>query len=209
MGSDQGRLNNVCRRSYSTKSSVRRAYNSATFSGSLAEELVAEIVEAASGVFLWVRLVVGSLLRGFQNHDTIHDLQRRLRELPHDLENLFMHMLNLVPLFYKVQSLQLFQVVQASREMDTSHMAFQPPNLTAIGLLLAQEDTAFVLNFSCSPLSENKAKARVQETEACLKTCCAGLLELQHWSRDGESDKESEDIQNLLEKPVEQIGSGK
>lgn len=50
------------------------------------EALVTEIVGAAQGVFLWVRLVVRSLLEGLQNHDEIDVLTERLHELPTDLE---------------------------------------------------------------------------------------------------------------------------
>jgi hypothetical protein len=51
--------------------------------------LVEEIVEKANEVFLWVKLVVQSLLAGLGNRDSITDLQRRLRELPSDLEKLY------------------------------------------------------------------------------------------------------------------------
>ncbi|KAH9240798.1 hypothetical protein K456DRAFT_1733445 [Colletotrichum gloeosporioides 23] len=64
-------------------------------------DLNEEIVEAAQGVFLWVRLVVRSLLEGLQNHDDISILTERLRELPTDLENLFRVMLQRVPRRYK------------------------------------------------------------------------------------------------------------
>ncbi|GJC94879.1 small S protein [Colletotrichum higginsianum] len=58
-----------------------------------AQALIGELVEAAQGVFLWVRLVVRSLLEGLQNHDEIDTLTERLRELPTDLEDLFRIML--------------------------------------------------------------------------------------------------------------------
>ncbi|KAK3368750.1 hypothetical protein B0H63DRAFT_529118 [Podospora didyma] len=54
-----------------------------------ARALVAEVVTAADGVFLWVRLVVISLQDGLRNNDTIPILKERLRELPTDLEDLF------------------------------------------------------------------------------------------------------------------------
>ena len=50
--------------------------------------LVDEIVSKASGVFLWVMLVVKSLLDGLTNRDRISDLQKRLRLLPSDLKDL-------------------------------------------------------------------------------------------------------------------------
>ncbi|PMD67148.1 uncharacterized protein K444DRAFT_489832, partial [Hyaloscypha bicolor E] len=51
-----------------------------------AAELVNEVVTKASGVFLWVTLVVKSLLNGLRNRDCIGDLRRRLSELPSDLD---------------------------------------------------------------------------------------------------------------------------
>lgn len=58
-----------------------------------APKLSQEIIDKADGVFLWVRLVVFSLLRGLRNSDQVSDLQRRLRILPPSLEDLFSHIL--------------------------------------------------------------------------------------------------------------------
>ena len=56
-------------------------------------DLVEEIVTKADGVFLWVHLVVKSLLDGLNNYDSISDLQRRLEVLPPDLRDLSKHMI--------------------------------------------------------------------------------------------------------------------
>ena len=53
------------------------------------QQLVEEITEAAEGVFLWVMLVVSSLTTGLSYHDRISDLQKRLRALPTDLDQLY------------------------------------------------------------------------------------------------------------------------
>jgi len=50
-----------------------------------ANELLEAIAQKAAGVFLWVHLVVQSLLAGFVNADRVSDLQRRLDSLPPDL----------------------------------------------------------------------------------------------------------------------------
>jgi hypothetical protein len=55
--------------------------------------LLDNIVERAFGVFLWVHLVVQSLLEGFSNSDRIADLQTRLDALPGDLQVLITRML--------------------------------------------------------------------------------------------------------------------
>ncbi|KAF2100658.1 hypothetical protein NA57DRAFT_74258 [Rhizodiscina lignyota] len=74
------------------------------------QALVDEIVERAQGVFLWVSLVVRSLLNGITNADTIPILQRRLRALPTRLQSFFQHMLDSIDDVYQVQMAQTFQV---------------------------------------------------------------------------------------------------
>ncbi|KAJ4353659.1 uncharacterized protein N0V89_005389 [Didymosphaeria variabile] len=54
----------------------------------LAEAIRSEVHEKASGVFMWVVLVVGILNQEFQR-GRIHALRRKLRELPKDLHKLF------------------------------------------------------------------------------------------------------------------------
>ncbi|PVH83511.1 hypothetical protein DL98DRAFT_615812, partial [Cadophora sp. DSE1049] len=57
-----------------------------SFDSEDAGQLASEIVAKASGVFLWVTLVVKSLLNGFTNRDRMHDLLKRVRAFPTDLE---------------------------------------------------------------------------------------------------------------------------
>lgn len=54
-----------------------------------ANGLTEAIAEMASGVFLWVRLVVRSLLDGLRDGDLVADLHARLLKLPRDPEDLF------------------------------------------------------------------------------------------------------------------------
>lgn len=82
------------------------------------EGLVSEIVEAAQGVFLWVKLVVRSLLEGLQNHNDICTLTERLRELPTDLEDLVQRMLLRIPDRYRQSMSQMFQLLRSSTELE-------------------------------------------------------------------------------------------
>ncbi|KAH6610445.1 hypothetical protein Trco_000465 [Trichoderma cornu-damae] len=76
--------------------------------GAAADGLVLEIAERAHGVFLWVFLVVHSLLRGLRSEDEISDLQRRLRELPRDLYKFFDGMLAAIEDAYREKVSRLF-----------------------------------------------------------------------------------------------------
>jgi hypothetical protein len=76
--------------------------------------LVQELVERSSGVFLWVVLVVASLVSGIRNGDKIPHLHRRVTSLPPDLESLYGHMLKSVDSLYREESSQIFQIFRAS-----------------------------------------------------------------------------------------------
>ncbi|KAF4544448.1 uncharacterized protein LTHEOB_6018 [Lasiodiplodia theobromae] len=67
-------------------------------------ELVHDIVDAAQGVFLWVILVVRSLLEGLTNSDNFKKLQQRLRDLPKDLNEYFERILFSDDNFYNDQA---------------------------------------------------------------------------------------------------------
>ena len=83
------------------------------------KDLVDEIVRTSSGVFLWVSLVVKSILKGFTNHDGISDLRRRLKELPPELDDLYSLMLSSVDPLYPEQASRLIQCVYQSPEPIT------------------------------------------------------------------------------------------
>jgi hypothetical protein len=65
-----------------------------------APALTQEIVEKADGVFLWVSIVVRSLLGGIRNRDELSDLWARLRSMPRELEPLYSHLLGLIEPLY-------------------------------------------------------------------------------------------------------------
>jgi hypothetical protein len=79
-----------------------------------AQSLVDEIQQKAQGVFLWVFLVVRSLLKGLRNVHGISDLRRRLQELPGELEQYFEHMLNSVEKVYQQKTARVFKIMVAA-----------------------------------------------------------------------------------------------
>jgi hypothetical protein len=83
-----------------------------------ASELITEILDAADGVFLWVKLVINSLLRGLRNLDDMSDLQRRLREFPTELESLYAHIMSKIEPCYLEWASKTFQIARAARELD-------------------------------------------------------------------------------------------
>jgi len=80
-----------------------------------ADNLAQQIQSKAQGVFLWVYLVVRSLIRGLINSDRIEDLHRRLNELPTELEKYFELMLDNIEPTYRRQTARVFRVMLNSQ----------------------------------------------------------------------------------------------
>ncbi|KAH7091669.1 hypothetical protein FB567DRAFT_279507 [Paraphoma chrysanthemicola] len=144
-----------------------------------AKALITSIVDSASGVFLWVSLVVESLIEGLQNYDTLEDLDRRLQELPRDLEELFRHMLRKIPPEYKEQSSRFFQLIRSNREQPTNQsFPYIPTALTAVGLYYAEADLNVIMKATIYHMPEEEVQTKVRKVEGRLRSRCAGLLEL-------------------------------
>lgn len=131
--------------------------------------LIREIVMKANGVFLWVTLVVDSLLAGLRNRDDLSVLQQRLRALPADLEHLYEHMLKVrIESVYESQSSRIFQLVQAVDEP-----------LTVLSLALALDEKLHKTIYTREePLNGTEISEKCDTMSDRLKSRCAGLLEI-------------------------------
>lgn len=130
-------------------------------------DLVQDIVNAAKGVFLWVFLVIRSLLEGLTNADRIVDLQRRLPLLPTDLNEYFERILFTVDNFYRKQTSQMFQVTLVARD-TLPLMSYW---------FIDQENPTLLEKLEVRPLSMQINDARLKQMKKRLNACCKGLLE--------------------------------
>lgn len=134
-----------------------------------ADQLVENIVSKASGVFLWVHIVVASLLSGMGFGDRIEDLQRRLDLLPPDLENLYDRMLRGLDPFYLEHAAQLLLLMEAS---------FQ--SLPLLVLSFADEENVDSLRrLDRSHLHGDMIDLRLESMERRLNSRWKGLLEVE------------------------------
>jgi hypothetical protein len=131
-----------------------------------AERLVIEVTGKSSGVFLWVRLVVLSLLEGLQDGDSIADLQNRLLLLPPDLEDLFQKILNRLNPFYFRQASRIFQLVRAASEP-----------LTLLSLSFAEEGFEQCMSAPIKAALKGEVRFRTETMRRRLNSRCKGLLE--------------------------------
>ncbi|KAK7977839.1 hypothetical protein PG988_005329 [Apiospora saccharicola] len=126
------------------------------------------IPNKAEGVFLWVHLVVRSLLEGLTNGDGLRDLTKRLEELAPKLEDLYVHILENLDENYLDHASQLFQVVRAC---DDS------PNLLRIALA-DSEDSEMAMRAPVKPMSSRAKSALCKNMKRKLLSRCRGLLDV-------------------------------
>lgn len=136
-------------------------------------DIIAELVEKASGVFIWVVLAVRSLLNGLRNHDRIEDLRRRLDELPADLKELYSHMVRRMPPIYRQQASQLFQLVLRSIQVQPED------SITALQLSFAEDTADYALARPIEAITPKEESDRAEEVEGRVRSRCCGLLEMQ------------------------------
>jgi hypothetical protein len=129
----------------------------------------------ASGVFLWVTLVLKTLRSGLTNGDDWSELLQRLELLPRTLQELYTQMwlrLNEDEPLYRKQAAFYFRFI-----LDTVQLQSVFPILPAMALVSTQSTVTAILD------SRSKVSAG-ELVRLCLKTCgqlqvrCAGLLEL-------------------------------
>ncbi|KAI0541700.1 hypothetical protein GGR58DRAFT_528776 [Xylaria digitata] len=133
-----------------------------------ADKLLDDITGKASGVFLWVQLVVKSLLAGLNHDDRVSDLERRLNLLPPDLERLYVAIMKDLDPFYLEHASQYFMLLQASKA---------PPEALLFSLA-DEDDPNFALTLTRRPFTEESKTIRIDALRRRLNSRCKGLLEL-------------------------------
>ncbi|KAK0639896.1 hypothetical protein B0T16DRAFT_361557 [Cercophora newfieldiana] len=133
-----------------------------------AQSLTHQIVDKSAGVFLWVRIVVQSLLAGLTNDDRVRDLESRLHSLPPDLEQLYDKILDDLDPFYFDHACQYFQLM----------LVHNGPTRALLLSFADEEDVDFPNRLPVRALRRHKAAARIQTLRRRLNSRCKGLLEI-------------------------------
>ncbi|KAH5068687.1 hypothetical protein HBH95_191200 [Parastagonospora nodorum] len=136
-----------------------------------ASSLIDSIAEKSAGVFLWVYLVVRSLLDGLSNADRLSDLVRRLNALPPGLEELFSKLLRSLDADYFTHACQLLRLVAG---MNRPHLLY---------LYFADnEDENSTIQDETRSLSPDEILSRLETMDRRLMSRCKGFLEVDNRS---------------------------
>ena len=134
--------------------------------------LVNEIVERASGVFLWVFLVVQSLRRGLCNSDTISELQDRLRILPTELEEFFQHILDSVEKVYHRQAARLYLACLSAK------VSVQGVLTTMTASFFDEKAPNFALTRGSYSWNQDEIERRTRHISRRILARCTDLIEV-------------------------------
>ncbi|RSL57438.1 hypothetical protein CEP53_006487 [Fusarium sp. AF-6] len=131
--------------------------------------LANEICRKAQGVFLWVFLVVRSLLKGLSNGDSMRDLQERLEELPSDLEAYFRLMLDNIDTVYRRRTAKVFQ--------SLVHTNSSLPVLLFHFFDIEESNPNYALDNSITPMRDSQALPIVRAKRTQLIAQCKDLVQ--------------------------------
>lgn len=132
-----------------------------------AQNIIEVILDKAQGVFLWVELVVSSLIVGLRSGDRISDLQRRLDRLPQNLEGLFDRIIRDLDSEYMEQAIQYLRVMEACQDAPS-----------AVLFSFADEDPEISVSLQPNHFDRERIDERVENLRKRLNTRLKGLLEI-------------------------------
>lgn len=143
-----------------------------------AEDLMHGISRRASGVFLWVRLVIRHLLVRIRDGDGVAKLQQQLDLIPDDLNCYLAQLFNTIPLDRHYEASVLLQIA-LYEEMDFATL--HPLRLLDLSFIEAGQSD-FLLHkgfkFQQNALTDQDSVVfRLDSTLRLLNSCCMGLLE--------------------------------
>ncbi|KAF5672276.1 P-loop containing protein [Fusarium heterosporum] len=133
-----------------------------------ASTLEIDIANKSHGVFLWVHLVVESLLDGLRNSDRVSDLKKRLETIPPDLDGFYNSILNGSDNFYFEHAAQLIRILRkAEGSINLMDFAFAD-----------EEDPGMALDAAVHALSHEERVYRCEAIRRRINSRTKGLLDI-------------------------------
>ncbi|KAH7395861.1 hypothetical protein BKA64DRAFT_71611 [Cadophora sp. MPI-SDFR-AT-0126] len=136
---------------------------------------VDNLIWKAEGVFLWVTLVVKSLLKGLSHRNDLETLEKRLDSMPPDLENLYSHMLSSIDSHDMEKGSKLFQLFEAcdsDKDLQLIYVALNGATAEALSSPLAMSE------HKSEELQQAQFDSMFEEMNIILQACCGGMIEV-------------------------------
>lgn len=131
-------------------------------------EIVEEIVARADGVFLWVRLVVRSILDGFRHRYPIAHLKQKVEKMPRELDLLFDRIFNSIDPGDREKSDKILLLAASSGYLNSLSLSW----------IDDLEDPDFPFNAPIEAYSDDEIRNRNEVVRLQLDGLSKGLLEM-------------------------------
>ena len=156
----------------------KRFHKLMQYNTAVAEGLVASLISKAAGVFLWVRLVVKQLLKGLRDGDGIRALSKKVEEIPADLDDYFMRLMESIEPQNRKEASELLQLAL----YDEDEFISLHSNYLLDFSFIEEGKPDFALHpfykFSVLDFADTGAMVfRLESTMRKLNSRCMGLLE--------------------------------
>ncbi|KAK3493378.1 prion-inhibition and propagation-domain-containing protein [Neurospora crassa] len=148
------------------------------------------LIGKASGVFLWVILACRSILDGFAAYDTVAELCQRVDDLPPELEDLFVHMLNSVDRRYHEQMAKTLKILYTRRKSTYSGQGLETIKLASFD----RNGMDCASNHPLESFPVHEAPKICSAMVARLRSRCGGLLQVEprfYWGKQSRSGADS------------------
>ena len=174
-------IKNVCENSLmSLKDDIPDEWNRSRPGQAGFRDIIADLVEKAEGVFLWVHLALKSIQRGCSNSDSWEEILQRIQKLPAGLDELYHSMWERANvdqgIYEHGAALYLNLVLEAQKR---SWVIFKRQSLSVFELMLTTEPSiqAAILDKQGQKPTLEDLKKRCDTLMKKIESHCAGLVE--------------------------------
>ena len=156
--------------------------------GEIISRIAREIVERANGVFLWVSLAIKDQLEGIRNDDDPEMLWERLRTMPTEIEDVYVHLLNRISKFYKAETAHILKIILETRSNDGLIVYAGQRSLLDVALSLHKE-LDYIIS-SSTDICTTDILSQCDRTRRRLFTTCSAFLEIKDLDLDSSLQKD-------------------
>lgn len=162
------------------------------------KDLVRVLVSTASGVFLWVRLVVNDLVRAARDGATFAELVDMAHQLPRDLDSYFTRFIDSIPPEYRQEASYLFQIALHHEGSFEPVHGLRLLDLSFLGKLQgATQSQAEYDAIEFDPKDISELNFTLDTTARRINSRCRGLIECYYVSGDTQSVVDGPDPSEL------------
>ena len=125
-----------------------------------------KIVEKASGVFVWVKLVVDEVCYGLMEGDSAQELHQKIASVPENLEDLYMSCLRKIRPQYREEAQTLFEIVSKVQGL-----------VTLLDLAMISEPSKSLEQVRATTFQDTEIQEICHKMKRRLASRCGGLIE--------------------------------